>query len=697
MTSKNCFSKMIVRDLKERGVWLISSIILFLLIYPVQILMSLDAIASYMKGEEEFYSKITEQFSSLMSFGNEIMYVVIVIMAFLLAMSGFWYVYSGVKTDFYHSLPIKREKLFLERYVTGILIFIVPYFISLMLGYGAGIMKEAGTSGILSLCAKGFITNVVLFLLLYNLAVLGVLLTGNLFTGVLAYGAFLSYGILLESTIILTKYTFFTTYIENSRLSQTFEGKLGKLSPLYVFDMILSNNNISMKDVSVVFGISVLFLVICIFVYKIRPTEAYHKSIAFKKLQPIIKVVVVLPISACVGILSSEIVGRNFIWYVGGLLVTAVLLSFAMEFLYYLDIRECIRPKISTGLILGMLVIMAVALKLDLIGFDAYLPKESRVKNMSIYINGLNSCYDYPEGAGEMYGTTSFLQNTRIEEFDAIYQLAKKAVAIQKEDKRTADSEITAASEITDSEELYFSVRYEMKNGKEVYRGYCIPKDEENLKLIADIYDNWEFKRQVLPVEYVKEEKISSLDIADLQSSHTSELSKETIKSLFKTCKNEWESATYEQLSNDKVLGFLRFYLDYDRENGDYDTGSRYVSVPVYSSFQQTRKLLEQNGCKMMTFEDYDKVERIEISQYDDKTGDLGGILNVTDENQIREILEALYITDNSEIFDISTINYQIEVQIDWKSEVFNNTDGFCSCYFRTDEVPEFVTKALEE
>ena len=51
MTSKNCFSKMLVRDLKERGVWLISSIILFLLIYPVQILMSLDAIASYMKVE----------------------------------------------------------------------------------------------------------------------------------------------------------------------------------------------------------------------------------------------------------------------------------------------------------------------------------------------------------------------------------------------------------------------------------------------------------------------------------------------------------------------------------------------------------------------------------------------------------------------------------------------------------------------
>ena len=62
MTSKNCFSKMIVRDLKERGVWLISSIILFLLIYPVQILMSLDAIASYMKGEEDSTAKLQNSF-----------------------------------------------------------------------------------------------------------------------------------------------------------------------------------------------------------------------------------------------------------------------------------------------------------------------------------------------------------------------------------------------------------------------------------------------------------------------------------------------------------------------------------------------------------------------------------------------------------------------------------------------------------
>ena len=692
MTSKNCFSKRLVRDLKERGVWLISSIILFLLIYPVQILMSLDAIASYMKGEEEFHSRITEQFSSLISFGNGIMYVVIVIMAFLLAMSGFWYVYSGVKTDFYHSLPIKREKLFLERYVTGILIFVVPYFISLILGYGAGIMKGAGTSGILSLCAKGFVTNVVLFLLFYNLAVLGVLLTGNLFTGVLAYGAFLIYGILLDSATKLTKLNFFTTCIDYTRKGALFDGSFSILSPLYAMNEILSGNKVAMKNVGIVFIVSLIIVVICILVYKIRPTESYHKAIAFRKLQPVIKVAVVLPLSAMVGILASEIVGRDFIWYVGGILVSALLLSAAIEFLYHLDIKECIRPKISTGVILVVLAGMIVVLKLDFIGFDTYLPKESKLKTMSIYIDELNGYYEYPgEYAISSGNSGSFLDLAKIEEFDDVYQLAKKGVELQKERD-------DVGSYTTESGMLSFSVRYELKNGKVVYRGYSVEKNEENLKLVAKIYDNWEFKQKSLPVEYVDENKITSLEVADIQSCYDSGLSKEEVNNLFKTCKNEWESATYEQLKDSKVLGFLHFYLELKKdEASQYYYGPRYVSVPIYSSFQQTRALLEQNNCHITTLEDYDEVQSIEIDQYDEENGDIENTVKIKDKNQIKEILDSVHITDNTAIFDGHDLDYSINIWIHWKNGMDSNTDGSYSCYFRTGEVPEFVTKALEE
>ena len=692
MTSKNCFSKMVLRDLKERGVWLISSMILFLLVYPVQILISLDAIASYMRNEEGFHDKIVEQFSSLISFGNGAMYIVIVILAFLLAMSGFWYLYSGVKTDFYHSLPIKREKLFLSRYISGILIFIVPYYISVILGYGAGSMKGAGASGILSLCAKGFVTNVVLFLLFYNLAVLGVLLTGNLFTGVLAYGAFLSYGVLLDSATKLTKLNFFTTCIDYARKGALFDGSFSILSPLYAMNEILSKNKVAMKNVGTVFFISLLILIVCILVYKIRPTESYHKAIAFRKLQPVIKVAVVLPLSAMAGILLSEIAGQNFIWYVGGILASALLLSVAIEFLYHLDIKECIRPKISTGVILAALISMIVVLKLDLVGFDTYLPKESKLKTMSIYIDELNGYYEYPGEYSISSGNSgSFLDLAKIEEFDDVYQLAKKGVELQK--KRD-----DVGSYTTESGMLSFSVRYELKNGKVVYRGYSVEKNEENLKLVAKIYDNWEFKQKSLPVEYVDENKITSLEVADIQSCYDSGLSKEEVSNLFKTCKNEWESATYEQLKDSKVLGFLHFYLELKKDEANqYYYGPRYVSVPIYSSFKQTKALLEQNNCHITTFEDYNEVQSIEINKYDEDNGDIENTVKIKDENQIKEILDSVYISDNTAIFDRHDLDYSIDIGILWKNGNDSNTDGSYSCYFRTDEVPEFVTKALEE
>ena len=57
----------------------------------------------------------------------------VVIAAFCLGMTGYHYLYSREKTDFYHSLPLKRERIFFVPYVSGILIFAVPYLINLLL------------------------------------------------------------------------------------------------------------------------------------------------------------------------------------------------------------------------------------------------------------------------------------------------------------------------------------------------------------------------------------------------------------------------------------------------------------------------------------------------------------------------------------------------------------------------------------
>ena len=121
------------------------------------------------------------------------------------------------------------------------------------------------------------------------------------------------------------------------------------------------------------------------------------------------------------------------------------------------------------------------------------------------------------------------------------------------------------------------------------------------------------------------------------------------------------------------------------------------MSVPIYSSFQQTRALLEQNNCHITTLEDYDEVQSIEIDQYDEENGDIENTVKIKDKNQIKEILDSVHITDNTAIFDGHDLDYSINIWIHWKNGTDSNTDGSYSCYFRTGEVPEFVTKALEE
>ena len=61
------------------------------------------------------------------------------IAAFINSVNGFIYLYSGKKTDFYHGLPIKRAELFLERVVSGLVYYLIPYLITefLMICIGA--------------------------------------------------------------------------------------------------------------------------------------------------------------------------------------------------------------------------------------------------------------------------------------------------------------------------------------------------------------------------------------------------------------------------------------------------------------------------------------------------------------------------------------------------------------------------------
>ena len=97
--------------------------IAFLLAFPVAELILMG------KWNERSYtqSQLSYLYSSLWSSDFLTMgAAVAAVTAFFAAVSGFWYLYSPRKVDFYHSLPVKRSALFLHRVLLAVLYYLVP-------------------------------------------------------------------------------------------------------------------------------------------------------------------------------------------------------------------------------------------------------------------------------------------------------------------------------------------------------------------------------------------------------------------------------------------------------------------------------------------------------------------------------------------------------------------------------------------
>ncbi len=158
----------------------------------------------------------------------------------------------------------------------------------------------------------------------------------------------------------------------------------------------------------------VILLGLNIWIYKIRPSESYHKAIAFPKLEPVsesyhkaiafpklepvIKVCSVVPISLLAGLMFSAEVKHVFLWMVVGTVVSALVLSAAFDFLYTLDIRSCIKPKVTDGMILAVLALVVTGYRMDITGVDSFLPDKDKIATMSVQLNSISDAFSYPEG-----------------------------------------------------------------------------------------------------------------------------------------------------------------------------------------------------------------------------------------------------------------------------------------------------------
>ena len=256
-----------------------------------------------------------------------------------------------------------------------------------------------------------------------------------------------------------------------------------------------------------------------------------------------------------------------------------------------------------------------------------------------------------------------------LEDFQDIYALAQKGVEYyeavgpydQQNSIETGDHQVQVSCYIA----------YHLKSGRDVYRMYNLPETDELVENIGKIYDNWEYRRDVLPTSYIDPENIQGIYTSSfLETGKPLDLSQNSADTLLKTYKGELENLTFLQSTEEKVVGYMELQ-ERTREDQSYYWANDYISyyVPVYESFEKTRNLLEKMGNPMPNEVSWEEVESIRLSRYiSTDENDLYQEKVFQEQGELEKILEQITFTEGR--FTVgSPVNYDVSVEIQWKDQ----------------------------
>ncbi|BCN31591.1 DUF6449 domain-containing protein [Anaeromicropila herbilytica] len=683
MTSRNLFFKLMKEDIKRR-IWTIAlASIVFFFSYPVLLAIMIEKYNSYQYKIEH----VREQILHFVGIRSELGVLIVVCGAAICGLSGFFYLHSKKKVDFYHSIPVRREALFAVSYINGLLIYLVPYIISILISFIILSINHVMSGEIFHEVLKAIGINFLFYSLIYTVIVIAVMLTGNFIISCFGTAVLLIYG----PCVLALKEAYFSTFFHTYYMkNQDMDGFVLFLSPIgrYIETIQKSSSEIG-GNIVITLIVTILLIILALFLYTKRPSEAAGKAMAFSISKPVIKIMLVVPLTLAGGILFREVTyGNSQGWFFFGLVIAFIISYAIIEIIYNFDIRCAFLHKKELLTCAGMIAVVILIFELDVTHYDSYLPSKSDIKTMSVSVDGLDEDIHYSDkDTTYINGEKYQLERMKLTNFDNAYDLVKAGI-----------------KNINHDEDGYmegtygYNVKYTLKNGKEVYRAYKLTS-EDRMKLIKKLYENQEFKEAHYPIYQLDAEYIKKISCYNTFENKEFSLNQEEKNQLVEDYKADLSNLTLDEHAKNP-LAYITIRLN--NENL-YD-------YPVYSSFSNTIKFLNNHGFNATDGVTAQVVKEITISNNQDTSNDNttdnmdGNVMKIIDEGKtikyqdqqkIRQILEGL-VEDQHYYMNQAVINVEDMVRVDMvvKKDNYGNIEKY-NCYFRKGNIPDFVKKDI--
>lgn len=641
MTSKSSFLVNLKENNKRRlWVWVIS-VLIFMLALPVLVSMTISQIRnsagiwgdSYSQEAVRsiIHSRLVGAMRGQLGFSNLKMSVT-ALLAVVSALQGFSWLYSRKKVDFYMGMPVKRKKRFLIIWLNGILIWLLPFFLGLLMemliAAGSGALDK---TVIVSALAASLVY-LLFYLGVYHMAILAVMLTGNVI--ITCFGLVVLFLYEYAVRAINTGYkSFFLDFYAAYKTSE-----VPLLSPFVLYmrleDGFHYGNTLALGHLTGLFAFGLGVFALAFFCYLKRPAEAAGRSMTFAVTRPVIKILLTVPASLIAGMLMAGAVNyqpkiysdKGMGYMIFAILAVVVLGSGLIQVIYEFDIKGAVHRK-REMLVSGVLAaLIFVVFRYDLTGFDAWVPGTEQVESVAFvpdyYEENRSDSYFDQEGTSvsvmEYADRYMYLHDVEAacglarHSIDGYSQVAQNYYQDYDEEKWGRWSQA--------------KILYRLRNGKQVCRKLLVNvDDEETVALLDRIMGSDEFKKGYMPgasdnlqAMFGREEyKIRAFYENTVYSR---DMSREDAERLLAIYQEDLEAANFSRIRDSIPEGMLRLQMSQELPGtgGIYSgygraTRNWYVNVNIYSFNEKCIDFLREKGYYMEYQLDPEDVSYIQV------------------------------------------------------------------------------------
>ena len=494
MTSKHCFSKVMREDFRHKTWMLALSILGNLLAIPVAFLIYSGRRTYYVmsinSSEATPLLRDAQILANVFSGTLPITAGIIAIAgAVIVGLFGFRYVFHRNMTDTYHSMPVKRRTLFLAGWLNGLLIWFVPFLLSLLITLLIGEVRLASlrrqfealavvtaeemgayqgwmTGGqLFSLSLRFVVVLLAAFLLVYHLVLLAVMLCGNilntLVTTVVLGGGVVSVYLLVQAFCASYLNTF-VSVMAKSRAS--LYGAI-HASPLadavyMLYDFCHEGGAVLSQNVLIGLIIALVLGCLAFVTYLRRPSELAEQGTKNRLVCLAVQFVGSLCAAFSGWLIFMAVTNGTLAWSVFGTLLAGVMAFGVLNVIFHMDFKAFFRHKPAMLAVLAVGLLTGFAFEWDWAGYDRYLPPEEEIAEISVY----SYRYNNMNGGNDINEPDSAIEKVHIRDTEAAYAFLR--AASEPETVPYGEPEYAYAEE--------FYAKVTLKNGRSYYRKYVV-------------------------------------------------------------------------------------------------------------------------------------------------------------------------------------------------------------------------------